>query len=187
MANYNYTIKPIETKYAGITFRSRLEATWACFFDKMDWQWEYEPLDMQGWTPDFALIGRMDTTVFVEVKPIFQFTELSETGKYVRPKIEGTSLGNCLILGACPIREPNGYFEGEEILRIGWIYNSDGNEWENVAMKGIDDISNTKQTIYNFLNNSDEWDNFSQEPAIEFVMGLWNEAKNETQFLNHKK
>ncbi len=37
------SIRAIETSYAGHRFRSRLEARWAVFFDKMDIHWEYEP------------------------------------------------------------------------------------------------------------------------------------------------
>lgn len=36
------TIKPIETRYKGCRFRSRLEARWAVFFDAMHIEWEYE-------------------------------------------------------------------------------------------------------------------------------------------------
>lgn len=35
-------IKPIETKYAGCRFRSRLEARYAVLFDKLGIRWEYE-------------------------------------------------------------------------------------------------------------------------------------------------
>jgi hypothetical protein len=37
------TIKPIETRYGGHRFRSRLEARWAVFFDSLGVRWEYEP------------------------------------------------------------------------------------------------------------------------------------------------
>ena len=47
--------KPIPTVYKGVQMRSRLEATWAAFFDLMGWQWSYEPIDLDGWTPNFAL------------------------------------------------------------------------------------------------------------------------------------
>jgi hypothetical protein len=57
------------TRYAGVAFRSRLEARWAAFFDAAGWRWEYEPLDLKGWVPDFALIGKKHP-VLVEVKPI---------------------------------------------------------------------------------------------------------------------
>lgn len=36
-------IKPIETRYKGYRFRSRLEARWAVFFDTLGIEWQYEP------------------------------------------------------------------------------------------------------------------------------------------------
>jgi hypothetical protein len=36
-------IKSIETEYRGITYRSRLEARWATFFDDLGVMYEYEP------------------------------------------------------------------------------------------------------------------------------------------------
>ena len=36
-------IKPIETYYNGYRFRSRIEARWAVFFDKMGIEYQYEP------------------------------------------------------------------------------------------------------------------------------------------------
>lgn len=45
----------IPTVYAGVQMRSRLEATWAAFFDQMGWKWSYEPVDLDGWIPDFVL------------------------------------------------------------------------------------------------------------------------------------
>ena len=65
-------IKAIPTKYKGIQFRSRLEAKWAAFFDLMEWKWQYEPCDFNGWIPDFAIYGNNET-VYVEVKPTVVF------------------------------------------------------------------------------------------------------------------
>ncbi len=39
----------IPTNYKGLLFRSRLEAQWAHFFDDLDWPWEYEPFDLNGY------------------------------------------------------------------------------------------------------------------------------------------
>jgi hypothetical protein len=79
--------------------RSRLECKWACVFDQIGWRWEYEPLDFNGWIPDF-LIRTKCLPLLVEVKPILEL-ELSVTEKIER------SLGpalcrdfNVLILGA---------------------------------------------------------------------------------------
>ncbi len=51
-------IKAIPTKYGGCHFRSRLEARWAVFFDRLDIAWEYEKEgyelgDMGRYLPDF--------------------------------------------------------------------------------------------------------------------------------------
>lgn len=64
-------IKPIETRYKGYRFRSRLEARWAVFFDALKIEWTYEPegfdLGDAGWyLPDFWL---PEWKCFVEIKP----------------------------------------------------------------------------------------------------------------------
>lgn len=57
----------IPTRYAGVQFRSRLEAKWAAFFDLHGWPWEYEPFDLNGYIPDFLL--QFKKPMIVEVKP----------------------------------------------------------------------------------------------------------------------
>lgn len=63
-------IRPIETRYKGYRFRSRLEARWAVFFDVLGIEWEYEPqgYDVNGrpYLPDFYL---SQLRVYAEVKP----------------------------------------------------------------------------------------------------------------------
>lgn len=64
-------IKPIETKYKGYRFRSRLEARWAVFFNEINLGFEYE---LQGFVlpsgecylPDFFLPS---LKLSVEIKP----------------------------------------------------------------------------------------------------------------------
>ncbi|GHD37419.1 hypothetical protein [Nocardiopsis kunsanensis] len=62
-------ITPIETRYAGHRFRSRLEARWAVFFDHLGIPWEYEPqgylVDGKPYLPDFYL---PTSGLWVEVK-----------------------------------------------------------------------------------------------------------------------
>lgn len=69
-------IQAIETSYAGCRFRSRLEARWAVFFDRLGIQWQYEAEgyvlpDGTCYLPDFWLPGfnKSDGGTFVEVKP----------------------------------------------------------------------------------------------------------------------
>lgn len=67
-------IQPVETRYAGCRFRSRLEARWATCFDALNISWEYEPQgfvieDRSGkkslYLPDFLLT---DHGTWAEVK-----------------------------------------------------------------------------------------------------------------------
>lgn len=74
----DYVYKSRPTIYAGVLFRSRLEARWAAFFDLAGWKWEYEPLDLRNWTPDFMVTFPCrhsdcdgSHTLLVEVKPYF--------------------------------------------------------------------------------------------------------------------
>lgn len=70
-------IKPIQTRYKGYNFRSRLEARWAVFFDSLGVDWVYEPEGYQtpygGYLPDFYL---PKTGGIVEIKGV----KTDETG-----------------------------------------------------------------------------------------------------------
>lgn len=63
-------IRPIETRYKGYRFRSRLEARWAVFFDAIGLEYEYEAqgfeLKSGRYLPDFYI---PILKKFVEVKP----------------------------------------------------------------------------------------------------------------------
>lgn len=55
-------MKNIETTYCGVTFRSRMEAQCACFFNKLGWIWVYEPYSLMlpsglTYIPDFHIRG----------------------------------------------------------------------------------------------------------------------------------
>lgn len=72
-------IKAIPTFYKSCFFRSRLEARWAAFFDLLGWRWEYEPIDLNGYIPDFILIGK-DERVLVEIKPYWDLDSFKKNG-----------------------------------------------------------------------------------------------------------
>ena len=79
--------------------RSRLEARWARWFDLQGWEWEYEPLDLAGWLPDFALTVPNVGAILVECKPAISTDRLSAAGaKAERAGAEDP----VLLLGASP-------------------------------------------------------------------------------------
>ena len=86
----------IETTYRGYKFRSRLEAKWACVFEQLGWQWEYEPFDLNGYIPDFILLWPNGHTL-AEVKPS---TELSDLVLACDKTKQAGWNGNALFLGA---------------------------------------------------------------------------------------
>lgn len=90
-------IRAIETDYRGVCFRSRLEAKWAAFFDLCSWGWQYEPIDLNGYIPDFVLQLPHDP-VIVEVKPELYLPDLLR----YRKKVEESGWQHeSLIVGAC--------------------------------------------------------------------------------------
>lgn len=112
----------IPTLYQAMRFRSRLEAKWARFFDLCGWKWSYEPYDLAGWIPDFALGDRLQT--LVEVKPIMSVAELWEPDVQ---KIERNTsrTDNVLVLGADPTTWLDGAASSGAPC-IGWsVYNGD--------------------------------------------------------------
>lgn len=78
-------IKPIQTKYNGYKFRSRLEARWAVFFDNAGIEYQYEPegfelVDGSFYLPDFYLpkIKGRSGPVYVEVKGVRRFEDIQK-------------------------------------------------------------------------------------------------------------
>lgn len=113
----------IPTWYAGVRFRSRLEATWARFFDALCWQWSYEPIELRGYVPDFIL-GFADP-LLVEVKPILCQADY-DAHDDTREKIAKSGWqGESLLLGAIL-----GLEGSSETPRIGWLDGGDGN-WDD--------------------------------------------------------
>lgn len=49
----------IPTTYKGVRMRSRLEARWAVMFDLLEWGWEYEPIDLRFYVPDYLIEGKL--------------------------------------------------------------------------------------------------------------------------------
>lgn len=95
MQNY---IEAIPTKYNGITFRSKLEATYARLFDyfEMEWMYEVEGYKFQDGTwylPDFYF---PDQDLFVEVKGIMDKLDEHKIDllNRIKPVIVGFPDGN---------------------------------------------------------------------------------------------
>ncbi len=99
----------IPTKYNGVQFRSRLEATYAAFFDLVGWRWDYEPVDLDGWIPDFWIripCGHSECggegsghELYAEVRPYYS---LSEFDGHPLTKLERYEPPHPTMLGVTP-------------------------------------------------------------------------------------
>ena len=144
----------IPTKYAGVQFRSRLEAKWAAFMDLVGWSWEYEPFDLSGWIPDFFVWphydgrGRDGAGFLVEVKPAFTLDDF-DVDRY-RPHLKSSEVPRCegiALLGAgihdyYLRQKPYAPREAMTACQLGWFLNAfedDGvmghNYWMSTPME----------------------------------------------------
>jgi hypothetical protein len=101
-----YQAGGIETHYRGYRFRSRAEARWAAFFDLIGWKWNYEPVDLEGYIPDFVL--DFNVPLIVEVKGgALCAADLDDH----KAKLELTSWQwDALLVGASPLKQDHNNF-----------------------------------------------------------------------------
>ncbi len=109
--------KPLPTSYDGTNFRSRLEASWAAFFNLLGWNWEYEtPTAFGKWMPDFTLLfhdeSRTERRIYVEVKPKKHFAAAIE-------KIEKSGCEDPVLILA---DGPDGFRADSERYFLGWYF-----------------------------------------------------------------
>lgn len=119
----------IPTRAFGIEFRSRLEAKYATFFELLEFNWQYEPVDLNGWIPDFILYGSGGQNVLVEIKP--------ETNKEkLKPTFE--KISKAFPTGNVCVLTPGFFskFEGEtHKFCLGYIRTNEANFWDEISFK----------------------------------------------------
>src|SRR5690242_11919488 len=111
----NIQRRSIQTRYAGIVFRSKLEADWARAFDALGVEWQYEHEGRYFgdvfYLPDFWLPRSRQ---FVEVKAVFEPDDCRKIQRLLqhiepRPHLNGLTLDIPIVAAL-----PNGRFYGWE-------------------------------------------------------------------------
>jgi len=176
--------KGIPTTHKHRLYRSRLEARWAAMFDLMGWDYEYEPFDLKGWIPDFAIMG--EPGMLVEIKPADKqadFASAIDKIEKADPKRDILLLGYRLPVDA-----------EEYAGALGWLIEYDHYGYRNgvgPAMAGL----NKNQQIDVFH----EWGSFAYRISGEYdgdghlrpvtqsyLDMLWAKAGNEVQWKKPK-
>ena len=167
-------------------YRSRLEAKWATFFTMLGWKYQYEPYDLNGWIPDFILIGK-DRDTLVEVKPFSRKEEFREEINKIVKAITGIphQQKEILLLG-CSI------FPCETKGKIGWIglVDEDGCYCEHGWGEIGEVVLNHQFDGWGFISNEGNWTDritginskhYGTVPYDE-ALHIWNEAGNLVQW-----
>ena len=171
----------IPTSYGGVNFRSRLEARWAAFFDLLGWSWEYEPIDLAGYIPDFIL--NFKKPLLVEVKPILWSLSAPPRRdvEEVREKIDASGwTGASAILGATLRSTERHHVIGIGLARvdssaIGW--NGTPGAWTSFgAWIGHQDFFHW-EFFYGYGGHPTE----IPDSFVDLV-GAWREAANRVQW-----
>jgi len=182
----------IPTRYNGTQFRSRLEARWAAMFDLLKIEWEYEPIDLDGYIPDFVL--NFAEPMIVEVKPLlgdpWRWLETEEPVQAIAKAVHSGWQGEGILVGASI---------GESINAMGW---SDSGKPINVGLlfqqkNGADDAYNFYAEPFGFKTccggpvdvvgvfHCRRCGNHDKGPTIKSssdVLSLWREAGNLVQW-----
>ncbi len=142
-------------------YHYRLEATWACFFQRLGWRVDTKPSGLNGWIPSFAIRGAGVTTL-ADVRPM---RELS-------PIVAGNLLGashwepihprdplspkairhSLLLLGESPLAplEAAPRLRGKDHASLGWIhdgvdaigvYEGGSSDWQIAYLLEMPEIS----------------------------------------------
>lgn len=173
----DYSIQAIPTTYAGIRFRSRLEATWAAMFDLLGWRWEYECDPIGGWLPDFMIKAEgAGGVLLAEVKPVFNFPE------EVAAKIRSATGQEALILGMGP-------FESEywvDDAALGWLFDDSTicNDWGEAILNNYDGYGVFHATGYYMdrITGKYDGDHLLKPVALADARALWGQAKRTVQY-----
>lgn len=120
---------PIRTKYNGIEYRSRVEARYAAFWDWLGWKFIYEPLDGDGYIPDFLIDG--EQPLLVEVKAAQTREEYEAEVPKVVAGLERHWAWDFLIVGYGPLIDFDDVMSGDGVPIAGLL--SDRNGWADVG------------------------------------------------------
>lgn len=122
----------ITTMYAGIEYRSRLEARYAAFFTGLGWTFTYEPFDADGYIPDFLIHGKRP--LLVEVKPAVTMLEYEAPIEKMTNGLTRHWKHDLLVVGATPTPDLPTY--AADSHRVAGLLGEAEIDWETDRVRG---------------------------------------------------
>ena len=156
----------------GIQFRSRIEAQWAYIFETLEWNWDYEPIDLQGYIPDFIIRFDDANEILIEIKGDVNIWKEEVYTPHKDKIIKSGWKGQFGILGGA-------YKEGsaESWINIGKLFNGGWCQDDLVLRK------NNKNNKWSLGGDKESVQETYQYHTIQKEFSkLWVEAKNKVQW-----
>jgi hypothetical protein len=183
-------MKAIPTTHRGLNMRSRLEAIWAEVFTQLGWNWYYEPLELDGWIPDFVIDGHGHKPLLVDVKPYASFVDGDDLDMKIRHALgQDINKYNLFVTTAYPIVKPANKNRGLDIPYVGWVLVD--NSWAHALItspcpspsKVFGLAGATGSGLYGDMITGVPYIIPVKAPALpEFMSHFWNPAINTTQW-----
>lgn len=143
----------IPTMYGGVQFRSRLEARWAALFDLLEMKWQYEPIDLAGYIPDF-LIGEL----LVEVKPVTTWPCPYDEWAAAAEKLKASGWAGDAVLVGAALPE----------LALGAFMTRTDDRWRPVDFPN----NQVRELVWREAGNRVQWKAHAPAPVIEITESL---------------
>lgn len=181
----------------GIQFRSRIEAQWAYIFEKLEWNWEYEPIDLEGYIPDF-IIKFDDEAFLIEIKGDTNIWNKETYKPHADKILKSGWKGQFGILGS--VYKLTDDYTSNKRINIGKLYQNkwkiysvnDGKNLENDDIKFDDLIIVYSNKVNKYYIDGLERKEILDSPLYdrkdtyndisEYFQKIWVEAKNKVQW-----
>lgn len=185
MTHYN----AIPTRYNGTLYRSRIEATWAHMFDQLRWPHRYEPIDLNGYIPDFIL-AFPHAPVLAEIKSDLYLQDMEKH----HAKIESSGWEHEAILLGGHWYLSNSEWEplwsfGDQWEEGGYDYetNQHVRSWSNAAITKCEKCG--EWAFYNIIgswhcrvNGCYDGDHYLGYVSTDEIDWMWKKAREATQW-----
>ena len=172
----------IATTFDGIEYRSRLEARWAAFMHNIGWDHTYEPIDGDGYIPDFIVHG--DSPFFVEVKPAITVTDFTKEQSKVERGLRDLDY-DVIVVGVSPFNTGAGFADGHTSVSAGWM-NNEGDwapaDWITCGFCNRIAVAHTTMSFHGRPCSHADGDHFLHFPPLRFLEGCWSDACNEVKW-----
>jgi len=177
------TVTGIPTTYRATLFRSRLEARWAALFDLLSWDWVYEPLDADGYIPDFVITG--ERPLFVEVGPCITERDYRDKARKADAAVADIR-ADLLVVGVTPHGRYSAGWLGE-LFPVdegeGWMFPSFAWAWANWSTCGAcSRIAFHRSLASRPCGHYDAGDGGRYRGEPPDMASLWSEAGNRVQW-----